>query len=376
MCKQHDTSSPNKGGGMHGFLAALPKCEHHMHLEGSLSPELLFALSARNNVALPADDPAFASPAALYARYARFASLDDFLHYYYVGFTVLASAADYESLAWAYFQKAHADGVRHAEVFFDPQAHLARGVAYDTLADGFTHARRRAEAELGLTALLVPCLLRHLPVPDSLACVETIRAAGHFRDGTVAGLGLCSTEKGMPPSRWKEAFALAAAREEEQGEEGRGPRLRLTAHAGEEGPAAFVAEALDVLGAERIDHGVNARHDEALMRRLADDKILLTVCPLSNVVLRVVGHVAETPIRTFLDKGVRFSINSDDPAYFGGYILDNYCVVQDAFGLSVDEWRTIARNAIEGSWCSDERKKEVLDEIDEVVAEWKDKVSV
>lgn len=352
---------------MHGFLAALPKCEHHMHLEGSLSPELLFELSARNGVALPspAADPAFASAAALYERYARFTSLDDFLHYYYIGFTVLLSAADFEALAWAYFTRAHADGVRHAEVFFDPQVHLARGVPYDTLVAGFTRARRRAAAELGLSALLVPCLLRHLPVPDSLACVETIRAAGHFRDGTIAGLGLCSTEKDMRPALWKEAFALA--RQE--------PGVRLTAHAGEEGPAAFVTEALDELAVERIDHGVNARHDEALMRRLADDKVLLSVCPLSNVVLRVVSQVSETPIRTFLDKGVRFSINSDDPAYFGGYILDNYCAVQEAFGLSVDEWRTIARNSIEGSWCDDDRKKEVLDEIEKVVAEWKDKVS-
>lgn len=366
MCKQH--ASP-----MHGFLAALPKCEHHMHLEGSLSPELLFELSARNGVPLPspAADPAFASVAALYERYARFTSLDDFLHYYYIGFTVLLHEADFEALAFAYFTKAHADGVRHAEVFFDPQVHLARGVPYATLASGFTKARRRAAAELpGFSSLLVPCLLRHLPVPDSLACLETIRAAGHFRDGTLAGLGLCSTEKGNPPSLWKEAYALAR-REGEGSEAG---RLRLTAHAGEEGPAAYIAEALDELAVTRIDHGVNARLDEALMRRLAEEEVLLTVCPLSNVVLRVVGRVAESPVRTFLDHGVRFSINSDDPAYFGGYILDNYCAVQEAFGLSVEEWRTIARNAVEGSWCGEERKKEILDEVEKVVGEWKDKV--
>lgn len=351
---------------MHGFLAALPKCEHHMHLEGSLSPELLFALSARNQIALPSPDadPAFASVETLYARYANFTSLDDFLHYYYIGFTVLLHEADFEALAYAYFTKAHADGVRHAEVFFDPQVHMARGIPYETLAAGFTKARRRAEAEFGLTSLLIPCLLRHLPVPDSLACIETIRATGHFQDGTLAGLGLCSTEKDMPPSLWKDAFALAQA-------EG----VRLTAHAGEEGPAAFITEALDTLAVERIDHGVNARNDEVLMKRLAKDKVLLSVCPLSNVVLRVVTQVSETPIRTFLDKGVPFSINSDDPAYFGGYILDNYCAVQEAFGLSVEEWRTIARNSIEGSWCGEERKKEVLGEIEKVVAEWKDKVS-
>lgn len=338
-----------------------------MHLEGSLSPELLFELSARNKIALPspADDPAFTSVATLYERYANFTSLDDFLHYYYIGFNVLLHESDFEALAFAYFTKAHADGVRHAEVFFDPQVHIARGIPYETIVSGFTKARRRAEAELsGLTSLLIPCLLRHLPVPDSLACFETIRAAGHFKDGTLAGLGLCSTEKDMPPSLWKEAFALAKA-------EG----VQLTAHAGEEGPAAYISEALDELSVSRIDHGVNARNDEAVMRRLAEEKVLLSVCPLSNVVLRVVTKVSETPIRTFLDNGVRFSINSDDPAYFGGYILDNYCAVQEAFGLSVEEWRTIARNSIEGSWCSEQRKKEVLDEIEKVVSEWKDKIS-
>lgn len=357
MCR---SSSP-----MHGFLAALPKCEHHMHLEGSLSPELLFELSARNQIALPspAEDAAFTSVATLYERYANFTSLDDFLHYYYIGFSVLLHEADFEALAFAYFTKAHADGVRHAEVFFDPQVHLARGVPYATLVAGFTAARRRAEAAYGLTSLLIPCLLRHLPVSDSLACFETMRAAGHFRDGTLAGLGLCSTEKDQPPSLWQEAFARAQA-------EG----VRLTAHAGEEGPAAYVAEALDTLSVSRIDHGVNARDDVALMRRLAQDKVLLSVCPVSNVVLRVVKHVRETPIRTFLDQGVPFSINSDDPAYFGGYILDNYYAVQEAFNLSVEEWRLIAKNSIEGSWCSDQRKKEVLDEIEKVVGEWKDKI--
>lgn len=351
---------------LHDFLAALPKCEHHMHLEGSLSPELLFSLSERNKIALPtaAEDPAFASPAALYERYARFSSLDDFLHYYYIGFTVLITESDFEDLAYAYFEKAAAQGVRHAEVFFDPQVHVNRGVAYETVVGGFTKARRRAEESLGVSSLLIPCLLRHLPVPDSLACFETMRAAGHFRDGTLAGMGLCSTEKDSPPSLWKEAFGLAA-------KEG----VRLTAHAGEEGPAAYITEALDELGVLRIDHGVNARHDDAVMERLARERVLLSVCPLSNVVLRGVTKVSEVPIRTFLDKGVRFSISSDDPAYFGGYILDNYYAVQEAFDLSVDEWNTIAVNAVEGSWCGKTRKSEILWEIEKLVAETKDSKS-
>lgn len=351
---------------LHGFLAALPKCEHHMHLEGSLSPELLFQLSARNSIPLPSasDDPAFASVATLYERYANFTSLADFLHYYYVGFTVLIHEADFEALAYAYFTKAAGQGVRHAEVFFDPQVHINRGIAYHTIVDGFTEARRRAEADLGLTSLLIPCMLRHLPVPDSLACFTTMRDAGHFRDGTLAGLGLCSTERDMPPALWSDVFALARA-----------DGVRLTAHAGEEGPAAYITEAMDELCVSRIDHGVNARHDEAVMARLAAEKTLLSVCPLSNVVLRGVAKVSEVPIRTFLDKGVRFSINSDDPAYFGGYILDNYCAVQEAFGLSVDEWRTIARNAVEGSWCGQDRKDNLLAEIDSVVGEWKDRIT-
>lgn len=351
---------------LHGLLAALPKCEHHMHLEGSLSPELLFQLSERNNIPLPspAEDPAFTSVATLYERYANFTSLDDFLHYYYIGFSVLIHEADFEALAYAYFTKAAAQGVRHAEVFFDPQVHLSRGIPYAAIVDGFTKARRRAEADLGVTSLLIPCLLRHLPVPDSLACFQVMKDAGHFRDGTLGGMGLCSTERDMPPSLWKEVFGLAKA-------EG----VRLTAHAGEEGPAAYISEALDELRVARIDHGVNARQDEAVMKRLAAQKTMLSVCPLSNVVLRGVTKVSEVPIRTFLEKGVPFSINSDDPAYFGGYILDNYCAVQEAFGLSVEEWRTIARSAVEGSWCGDDRKNELLGEIERVVGEWKGRVS-
>lgn len=346
---------------LHGFLAALPKCEHHMHLEGSLSPELLFQLSERNNIALPStsDDPAFASVDALCERYAKFTSLDDFLHYYYIGFTVLIHEADFEALAYAYFAKAAGQGVRHAEVFFDPQVHINRGIPYRTIVDGFTRARRRAEEDLDLTSLLIPCMLRHLPVPDSLVCYATMRDAGHFKDGTLAGLGLCSTELNMPPSLWKDVFAQARA-----------DGVRVTAHAGEEGPAAYVAEALDELSVTRIDHGVNSRHDEAVMSRLAAEKILLSVCPLSNVVLRGVTKVSEVPIRTFLDKGVRFSINSDDPAYFSGYILENYCAVQEAFALSIEEWGTIARNAVEGSWCAQERKDTILAEIEAVVGEW------
>lgn len=349
---------------LHRFLTLLPKCEHHIHIEGSLSPELLFSLSAKNSIALPpvSEDPSFASPEALNERYARFSSLDDFLAYYYIAMRVLVTASDFSDLAYAYLTGAVRDGsVRHAEVFFDPQAHLDRGVAIETVVEGLLDGRRRAEAEFAgrgarrLTAMFIPCLLRHLPVEDSAGCFELMRGKGYFASGQLAGLGLCSTELAKPPENWAGIFAAA-------GEAG----IRRTAHAGEEGPAAYVIAALDGLGAIRIDHGVRAAEDEAVMERLARDGVMLSVCPLSNVKLRGVTKVEEVPIRKFLEKGVRFSINSDDPAYFDGYIQENYCAVQDAFGLNLEEWRTIATNAAEGSWCDQDRKSEILEEINEL----------
>ncbi len=383
---------------LHALLAALPKCEHHMHVEGSLSPELLFELAARNGVALPpvAEDPAFASVDALYARYARFTSLDDFLHYYYIGMTVLQTAADFEALAMAYFRKAHAANVRHAEIFFDPQVHLARGVPLAAVVHGLRAASRRAAAECGgMTSLLIPCLLRHLPVADSSALVAQLRegywaddAAGQAEQqafveealqeavgadddlrGALAGLGLCSSERDLPPTLWQDVFR--EARRHSLAPSAAGPPrrgvARVTAHAGEEGPPEYIALALDHLGASRIDHGIAAARDPALMARLAADGVMLTVCPQSNVCLRAAPSMADVPIRVFLDAGVPFSINSDDPAYFGAYIQENYCAVQAAHHLDADDWATIARNAVRGSWCSDARKQAILAEIDAVL---------
>lgn len=351
---------------LHPFLTRLPKCEHHIHIEGSLTPTLLFALSAKNSVPLPpaSSDPAFASPGALTERYARFSSLDDFLSYYYIGVRVLVTPSDFSDLAYTYLVSAARDAqLRHAEVFFDPQAHLDRGVSIETVVEGLLDGRRRAEAEFAgrsgakgrLTALFIPCLLRHFSVEDSASCFELMRSKGYFANGDLAGLGLCSTELSKPPENWAGIFAAA-------GEAG----IRRTAHAGEEGPAGYVVEALDKLGAVRIDHGVRAAEDDAVMERLARDKVLLTVCPMSNVRLKGVERIEQLPIRKFLDKGVRFSINSDDPAYFEGYLQDNYCAVQDAFGLTLEEWMAVARNAVEGSWCDDARKREILEEIDDV----------
>ncbi|TDZ15205.1 Adenine deaminase [Colletotrichum orbiculare MAFF 240422] len=347
---------------LHDFLVDLPKCEHHMHIEGSLGPELLFRLAAQNNVALPPadDDAAYASVETLRERYRNFSSLDDFLHYYFIGFSVLLSVSDFEELGYAYLQKAHAQNVRHAEVFFDPQAHTSRGVAYDTVVEGLARARRRAERDFGMSVAYIVCFLKHCPVEDGLRMFVEARDRGHFADGTIAGVGASSSEAPYPPKMFRPIYD--AARE---------AGVRRTAHAGEEGPADFVVQALDDLDCERVDHGRRSAEDEALLERLAESGTLLSLCPLSNVVLRGVKELKELPIRTFLDKGVRFSINSDDPAYFGGYILENYLAVQEAFDLTIKEWEWIAVGAVEGSWCSEERKAELKSEISSVIDRYK-----
>jgi len=352
---------------LHPLLLRLPKCEHHIHIEGSLTPSLLFSLSAKNSIPLPSvsEDPAFASPEALNERYARFSSLDDFLAYYYAGMRVLVTARDFSELAYEYLAgQARDANLRHAEVFFDPQAHLERGVDIETVVWGLLDGKRRAEEEVAksggkrLTVLFIPCLLRHLSVDDSAACFELMRGKGYFADGSLAGLGLCSSEVARPPGNWAGIFADA-----------RREGIRRTAHAGEEGPPEYVVGALDVLGVERIDHGVRAVEDEGVMERLSREGVLLTVCPMSNVRLKGAERIEHVPIREFLDRGVRFSINSDDPAYFEHWLQDNYCAVQEAFGLGREEWKTIARNSVEGSWCGEERKREILEEIEEVFRE-------
>lgn len=345
----------------HDFLQALPKCEHHLHIEGSLSPTLLFRLAATNNIALPspAIDPAFASPAALSTRYEHFSSLDDFLHYYFIGMSVLLSSADFESLAYEYFSRAHADGVHHAEIFFDPQAHTSRGVAYDTVVKGLSAAQERARKDFSISSKLILCFLRHLPAEDAKQTFNAAQALGHFSDGTVAGIGLDSSEVGFPPELFREVYISA-----------KDGGIRRTAHAGEEGDASYISGALDNCHVERIDHGIRVVEDDVLMKRIARNKTLVTMCPLSNVRLRCVQSVSELPVRTFLDEGVRFSVNSDDPAYFGGYILDNYCAVQEAFKLTFKEWKYIADGAIEGSWCDEERKTALLQKVQALVAKY------
>jgi adenosine deaminase len=343
---------------LHPFLERLPKCEHHIHIEGSLEPSLLFSLAAANGVTLPQDDEAFSSEDALLARYRRFTSLDDFLSYYYIGMSVLLTSDDFEALAWAYFQKASNHGVHHAEVFFDPQAHLVRGIAYSTIIKGFAAARERAQRELGISTLLISCFLRHLPAMESIAVFDNPDVQTSYENGDVVGIGLDSSEKDFPPHLFKELYAKAG-------------HLKRTAHAGEEGPVEYIKSALDGLGIQRIDHGLRLSEDPELMKSVAANGTLLTLCPLSNVLLRCVDSVAEIPIRQYLDAGVKFSINSDDPAYFGGnYILDNYCAVHEAFNLSLKEWSGISRAGIDGSWCSLERKAEMIGALEKLVAEW------
>ncbi len=286
-----------------GLLARIPKAELHIHIEGSLEPELIFALAKRNGVRL-----AYPSVEALRAAYA-FKDLQSFLDIYYAGASVLREEADFFDMAMAYFRRAAEDNVVHAEVFFDPQTHTGRGVPFSTVIGGLSRACESAQRELGVSALLILCFLRHLPEE---AAFETLEQARPFI-GRFIGVGLDSSERGHPP----EKFARVFARCRELG-------LHAVAHAGEEGPPAYISSALDVLGVERIDHGVRSLEDAELVRRLARERVPLTVCPLSNVKLRVFASLAEHNIGSLLDAGLCATINSDDPAYFGGYMNRNW----------------------------------------------------
>ncbi|KAI1389222.1 adenosine deaminase [Hypoxylon trugodes] len=347
---------------LHGFLAALPKAEHHIHLEGSLEPELLFELAIKNNITLPiSTDSAFASIESLRERYQNFRSLDDFLGYYYIGMSILINESDFEALAYAYFTKAASQNVRHAEVFFDPQAHITRGIELSTIVESFRRAQIRAEAEFDMTTQLIMCLLRHLPLSGAMETFTQAKDAGYFENGTLTAIGMDSSEVPFPPPMWKDLYDVA-----------RELGIRGTIHAGEEGPPIYVTQALDVLGVQRIDHGIRAltEGDDTLVRRLASSKTLLTMCPLSNVKLNCIASVESFPLRRLIDAGVRFSINSDDPAYFGGYILENYCALQGTFHLGIREWEMVSKGIIMGSWCTEERKGQLLLEIEDVVNEW------
>ena len=329
------------------LIAQLPKCELHIHIEGSLEPELMFALARRNGIRLP-----YASVEAVRQAY-HFRNLQDFLDIYYQGMSVLITEQDFYDLAFAYLERAHADNVRHVEMFFDPQGHTSRGVPFATVLAGLTRAIGDAEQKLGVKASLIMCFLRHLDEADA---ERTLDCALAFKD-RIAGVGLDSSEKGNPPGKFKRVFERA-----------REAGFFLTAHAGEEGPPSYVWEALDVLGVARIDHGVRAMEDEPLVERLARERVPLTVCPLSNVRLRVVEDLAHHPLRRMLDKGLVATVNSDDPAYFGGYVGENYRAAAQALRLSRDEVAAIARNGIAASLMLKSEKAALLAEVDRVVA--------
>ncbi len=313
------------------LLRAMPKAELHIHIEGSLEPELIFALAERNGVQLP-----YANVEALRSAYA-FTDLQSFLDIYYAGASVLLKEEDFYDMARAYLKRAAADNVLHAEIFFDPQTHTARGVPIEVVVAGLHRACLDAEAELGISSALILCFLRHLSEDDAL---QTLEAALPLRDKFI-GVGLDSSEVGHPP----EKFARVFARCRELG-------LHLVAHAGEEGPPAYIWSALDVLKVERIDHGVQAAQDAALMRRLADERIALTVCPLSNQKLRVFPDLADHNLKQLLDAGLAVTVNSDDPAYFGGYINDNFVQLFEAVpALTAKDAYHLAFNSFEASFA-------------------------
>ncbi len=333
--------------GLSDLAGRLPKTELHVHIEGTLEPQMMFALAARNGVDLP-----YADVEEVRAAY-RFTNLQSFLDIYYQGAALLRTPDDFYDLMAAYLEKAAGDGVRHAEIFFDPQSHTARGIGFEIFMRGFRDAISDARRRLGISADLILCFLRHLSGEEAVA---TIMEAEPFLDGVI-GVGIDSSERGRPPELFEEAYARA-----------RELGLRAVAHAGEEGPPEYVSGALDALGAERIDHGVRSLEDADLVDRLRREQIPLTVCPLSNVALHVVEDMSLHPLSAMMDAGLLVSINSDDPAYFGGYIGDNYRKAQQALGLGEETIVALARNSIESSFLDGPRKTALVEELEAVSA--------
>ena len=321
----------------------LPKAELHLHIEGTLEPEQIFTFAERNRIELP-----YASVEALRAAY-EFSDLQSFLDLYYQGMNVLRTERDFEELARAYLARAKAQNVRHAEIFFDPQAHTNRGVAFEVVIDGLWSALRNSRSEYGVSTALILCFLRDLPERSAL---ETLERALPYQERIVA-VGLDSAEVGNPPERFVTVFERARAH-----------GLLTVAHAGEEGPPEYIRQALELLKVSRIDHGIRCVEDEALTERLARTRMPLTVCPLSNVRLHAVASLAAHPIKRMLDRGLCATINSDDPAYFGGYVAENFDRTQQALGLTDGEMVVLARNSFEASYIDDAARRRYGEEID------------
>ncbi|WP_430426497.1 adenosine deaminase [Maribacter litoralis] len=324
------------------IIQGIPKAELHLHLEGSFEPELMFEIAKRNNIVLPYD-----SIESVKAAY-KFNNLQEFLDIYYAGAQVLLYEQDFFDLTWAYLTKVHSENVVHVEVFFDPQTHTERGVSFDVVINGIHRALEKAKTELNISYKLIMSYLRHL---SEEAAFETLEASLPFKD-IIDGIGLDSSEMGNPPSKFKEVFKASA----KQG-------YKLVAHAGEEGPADYIWEALDILKVVRIDHGNRCLTDETLVKRLVDEKIALTLCPTSNVALKVIQKMNEHPVAKMLEKGIIATIHSDDPAYFGGYMNENYYQTAKALNLSLGQIQQLAINAFEASWMSTAEKVNRINEV-------------
>jgi len=329
------------------FIRDLPKAELHLHIEGTLEPEMAFALASRNGVTLP-----YPSVAALREAY-RFADLQSFLDVYYACASVLQTERDFHELTFAYLQKAHEQGIVHVEIFFDPQTHTARGVGFDTVVKGILAALADGERQLGISYRLILCFLRHLSAADAL---ETLQQAIPYA-GAITAVGLDSSELGHPPAKFASVFERA-----------RSEGFLVVAHAGEEGPPEYVYEALDILKVSRIDHGVRSEEDPELIARLVRENIPLTVCPLSNTMLKVFDTMEHHNLKRMLDLGVLVTVNSDDPAYFGGYLLENYLAVHTALGLTKTDLSRLAHNSIEASFLRADAKRAWAVKIDAIMA--------
>ncbi|MDH3475360.1 MAG: adenosine deaminase [Rhodospirillales bacterium] len=329
------------------FIGGLPKAELHLHIEGTLEPELMFALAARNGIDLP-----YPSVEALRAAY-DFGNLQEFLDLYYQGMAVLVEEQDFYDLTRAYLERARAQSVLHAEIFFDPQAHTGRGVPFERVLDGIDRALKDAARDLGISSRLIMCFLRHLSQDEAFETLE--QALGH--KDRIAGVGLDSSEVGHPPSKFEAVFRRAR-------EEG----FLAVAHAGEEGPADYVREALDLLGVARVDHGNRCLDDPELVARLAESRVPLTVCPLSNLKLAVVEDMKDHPLKVMMDRGLFVTVNSDDPAYFGGYVNENYEAVQEALGLDRDDLAALARNSFEAAFLGAPEKQALIARLEDYLA--------
>lgn len=328
---------------MEDFIRALPKVELHLHIEGTLEPELMFKLAHRNKVQIPFD-----SVEEVHQAY-QFSNLQDFLDIYYQGANVLLKEEDFYDLTWAYFEKMHQEHVRHAEIFFDPQTHTERGISFETVITGIRRAQQDTLTELGISSELIMCFLRHL---SPQAAQATLEQAQPFKDWIIA-VGLDSSEKGRPPELFEDVFRQAR----DQG-------YLTVAHAGEEGPADYVWQALQLLQSRRIDHGVRAMEDPQLMEYLVKNQVPLTVCPLSNIKLRVFSEMRDHNIKQMLAQGVCVTINSDDPAYFGGYMNANFLVAQRELGMTEQDLQQICRNAISAAFIDEDRKQALTSELE------------